>query len=314
MLNRRNPFLELKPREQCASSSRLLLDYRSARSLGMSAVSKILKLATSRWKTKAERLRLPGRKAREEPPCAAAKPRNRRRIVVLGAPRVGKTTIVRSFLRDAPFEERYEPTAEDFHSKVFRIRGRTYQVDVLDAPGERGFPARRRLSILTGDVFLLVFSVDDRSSFEEARALREEILAAKAKLQNPGGGARAPTVVCANKMDLEPRDRTVSWAEACSAFAGDCVLFETSAKTHANLEEMFEALAARSGLPSETRPSRHRSVSMRSYQALRRGGRVPPAEGPYGALRPLARRPSLGSDLRQVLDVRVHGWVTREDK
>jgi small GTP-binding protein len=69
--------------------------------------------------------------------------------VVLGAPRVGKTSILRRYLRDG-FVEEYKPTSEDFHRKLFRIRGETYQIDILDASGERSFPAKRRLSILTG--------------------------------------------------------------------------------------------------------------------------------------------------------------------
>ncbi|KAL7852181.1 hypothetical protein SRHO_G00179660 [Serrasalmus rhombeus] len=78
----------------------------------------------------------------------APKPRNSRRVVVLGAPRVGKTSIVRRFLRE-DFEERYEPTREDFHRKLYHIRGEAYQIDILDPAGEREFPAKRRLTILT---------------------------------------------------------------------------------------------------------------------------------------------------------------------
>lgn len=78
-----------------------------------------------------------------------SKPRNYRRVVVLGAPRVGKTAILRRFLQDE-FEDHYVPTTEDFHRKLYHIRGETYQVDILDASNERDFPAKRRLSILTG--------------------------------------------------------------------------------------------------------------------------------------------------------------------
>lgn len=77
------------------------------------------------------------------------KPRNCHRIVVLGAPRVGKTNILRRFM-GKDFEESYEPTIEDFHRKLFHIGGEAYQVDLLDAASERDFPAKRRLSILTG--------------------------------------------------------------------------------------------------------------------------------------------------------------------
>lgn len=79
-----------------------------------------------------------------------AKPRNCHRIVVLGAPRVGKTSILQRFLGNE-FEDNYEPTTEDFHRKLFHIRGKAYQIDLLDAAGERNFPAKRRLSILTGE-------------------------------------------------------------------------------------------------------------------------------------------------------------------
>jgi hypothetical protein len=56
---------------------------------------------------------------------------------------------LRRYLWDG-FVEEYQPTSEDFLRKMFHIRGETYQIDVLDASGERSFPAKRRLSILTG--------------------------------------------------------------------------------------------------------------------------------------------------------------------
>ncbi|XP_051731931.1 GTP-binding protein Rhes [Ctenopharyngodon idella] len=237
-------------------------------------------------------------------PHGSTKPQNCRRIVVLGAPRVGKTSILRRFLRDG-FEERYEPTCEDFHRKLYHIRGETYQIDILDASGERSFPAKRRLSILTGDIFLLVFSLDDHSSFEEVRALHAEIVAAKTALHKQK--VCVPTVVCANKVDLPSEQRAVSRTEVLRALGNGCTLFETSAKDSVNLEQVFEALALHGGLPLETGPSQHRKVSIRSYQALRaarqadKGSKASACDTPCGALYPLARRPSFGTDLRLVL-------------
>ncbi|XP_051557798.1 GTP-binding protein Rhes-like [Myxocyprinus asiaticus] len=241
----------------------------------------------------------------KEFPCGT-KPQNSWRIVVLGAPRVGKTSILRRFLRD-DFDEQYEPTCEDFHRKLFHIRGETYQIDILDASGERSFPAKRRLSILTGDLFLLVFSVDDRSSFEEVRALHAEIVAAKTALLRSKQKVCVPTVICANKVDLPSEQHTVSRTEVLRAFGDDSALFETSAKDSVNLEQVFEALAKNGGLPLETGPSKHRKVSIRSYQALRasrqaeKGSKASACDTPCGALYPLARRPSFGTDLRLVL-------------
>ncbi|XP_057700129.1 GTP-binding protein Rhes [Corythoichthys intestinalis] len=236
----------------------------------------------------------------------STKPKNCKRIVVLGAPRVGKTSILRRYLRDG-FVEEYQPTSEDFVRKLFRIRGETYQIDVLDASRERDFPAKRRLSILTGDIFLLVFSLDDRSSFEEVCALRQEILAAKSKLtksSHHSAQQELALVVCANKVDLTESERDVSQAEVLQALGDNCAYFETSAKDSTNLEKVFEALAKRGGLPAETGPSQHRKVSFHSYQAMRAGRVGVHSMGhddACGVLYPLARRPSFSADLRQVI-------------
>ncbi|XP_059204442.1 GTP-binding protein Rhes [Centropristis striata] len=232
------------------------------------------------------------------------KPRNCHRIVVLGAPKVGKTNILQRFL-GKDFEEEYEPTNEDFHRKLFHIGGEAYQIDLLDAAGERDFPAKRRLSILTGDSFLLVFSLDDRESFNEACELIDEIKAAKAKLLKLKHPARTPVVLCGNKADLETQ-RAVSRSEVTETLGEDVAFFETSAKDDTGLDGVFAALASLGGLPGETSPSRHQLVSILSYQSMcigqqskRRGSRGHGA--PCAAVDPLARRPSFTSDLRLVL-------------
>lgn len=75
--------------------------------------------------------------------------KNRRRMVILGSSKVGKTAIVSRFL-SARVDEQYTPTVEDFHRKLYSIRGSVYQLDILDTSGNHPFPATRRLSILTG--------------------------------------------------------------------------------------------------------------------------------------------------------------------
>ncbi|XP_033826225.1 GTP-binding protein Rhes [Periophthalmus magnuspinnatus] len=339
---------------QNAASSKVMLAYKSASqhlgSAGIKAGLGMLKLVSSQWKQEKQTcldsaLRLQNGSSsfqckrspldhlaalilqshaqhrhiaqdlRTDSTVYTTKPQNCKRIVVLGAPRVGKTSILRRYLRDG-FVEEYNPTSEDFLRKLFRIRGETYQIDILDASKERDFPAKRRLSILTGDIFLLVFSVDDRSSFEEVCALQTEILAAKSKLPKPclpDQRALVPLVVCANKVDLHESERKVSPTEFFQEFGNDCEYFETSAKDSTNLEKVFETLAKRGGLPAETGPSQHRKVSLRSYQAMRtsrahwKGNQEPGRDDPCGALYPLARRPSFSTDLRHVIGPHATG-------
>ncbi|KAL7378260.1 hypothetical protein ABVT39_010992 [Epinephelus coioides] len=231
------------------------------------------------------------------------KPKNCHRVVVLGARKVGKTNILHRFL-GKEFEEDYEPTTEDFHRKLFHIGGEAYQIDLLDATSERDFPAKRRLSILTGDTFLLVFSLDDRESFNEICELLDEIKAAKAKLLKLKHPPRVPVVICGNKADLESQ-RAVRRSEVTDILGRDVAYFETSAKDDTGLEGVFRALAALGGLPDETSPSRHQIVPILTYQSMcigQRGrGGSRGVGAPCAAVEPLARRPSFTSDLRLVL-------------
>ncbi|KAK6478306.1 GTP-binding protein Rhes-like [Huso huso] len=241
-----------------------------------------------------------------ESPCPGCiqrvKPENSRRLVVMGAPKVGKSSIVGRFLKGS-FDEQYVPTTEDFHRKLYQIKGENYQLDILDASGERSFPAKRRLTILTGDIFLLVCSLDDKESFEEVCSLLNEIIEAKKKLMKSKDDVFVPTVVCGNKLDTEPFGRAVTREDVSKALGQGSVYFETSAKDNTNMEEMFQALVERAGLPMETSPSHHRSVSVRSFQKQRqprgRGGKE--NLSPCGAVYPCARRPSFSTDLQTIV-------------
>ncbi|KAK2150132.1 hypothetical protein LSH36_421g00012 [Paralvinella palmiformis] len=78
--------------------------------------------------------------------------RNCQRLVLLGSAKVGKTSIVSRFLHDT-FDDNYTPTIEDFHRKIYKIRGESYRLDLLDTSGNHPFPAMRRLSLLTGKMY-----------------------------------------------------------------------------------------------------------------------------------------------------------------
>ena len=84
------------------------------------------------------------------------------RLVVLGSCRVGKTSIVTRFLgravSDGPtatvapggLDDRYTPTIDDHHRKVYFIDGLVYRLDIVDTSGVCPFPAMRRVSLLVG--------------------------------------------------------------------------------------------------------------------------------------------------------------------
>lgn len=61
------------------------------------------------------------------------------------------------------------------------------------------FPAMRALSISSADAFILVYDVTDASTFEEVRAIRDQIHETKAT-------TAVPIVVVGNKVDLLAED------------------------------------------------------------------------------------------------------------
>ncbi|XP_053424430.1 dexamethasone-induced Ras-related protein 1 isoform X1 [Nycticebus coucang] len=314
------------------------------------------------------------------------------RMVILGSSKVGKTAIVSRFLTGR-FEDAYTPTIEDFHRKLYSIRGEVYQLDILDTSGNHPFPAMRRLSILTGerdgrssltivggrefclwrlerpapraphaaagapaapestrlvrqaaslthsffapyapagDVFILVFSLDNRDSFEEVQRLKQQILDTKSCLKNKTKeDVDVPLVICGNKGD---RDfyREVEQREIEQLVGDDpqrCAYFEISAKKNSSLDQMFRALFAMAKLPSEMSPDLHRKVSvqycdvlhkkaLRNKKLLRAGsscGGGRDLGDAFGIVAPFARRPSVHSDLLYIRE-KAQGGSQAKDK
>uniref|UniRef100_UPI00358E35DD dexamethasone-induced Ras-related protein 1 n=1 Tax=Myxine glutinosa TaxID=7769 RepID=UPI00358E35DD len=223
--------------------------------------------------------------------------KNCNRMVVLGSSKVGKTSIVTRFL-NGHFNEQYIPSIDEFHRKLYRIRGEIYQLDVLDTSGNVPYPAMRRLAILTGDIFLLVFSIDSHESFKEVVRLREQIIQTKSALHNrPLGLNDVPIVICGNRAEVA--DAT---SEVESYLGPDVAYFEVSAKCNLGLDDMFSGLFQLAGLPSEMSPALHRCISPLTHSAKEASNVLPDAGSrePCGLVSPTARRPSINSDLMYV--------------
>ncbi|CAB1311958.1 unnamed protein product [Coregonus sp. 'balchen'] len=235
------------------------------------------------------------------------------RMVILGSTKVGKTAIVSRFLNGRFDEEQYTPTIEDFHRKLYSIKGDVYQLDILDTSGNHPFPAMRRLSILTGDVFILVFSIDNRDSFQEVQRLKQQIVETKSCLKNKTKEKiDVPLVICGNKGDREFY-REVQNEEIEQLVAGDehCAYFEISAKRNTNVDQMFQTLFTMAKLPNEMSPDLHRKVSVQYCDMLRskslKNKNKKNNGDAYGVVAPLARRPSVHSDLMYIKEKAIGG-------
>lgn len=125
----------------------------------------------------------------------------RHKVVVMGAAKVGKSSLICQFLYGT-FSPKYKRTVEEMHHGDFSVGGVTLTLDILDTSGVNDFPAMRALSMSSADAFILVYDVNDASTFEEVRALRDQIHETK-------GGTAVPIVVVGNKVDLADENREV---------------------------------------------------------------------------------------------------------
>ncbi|XP_063225026.1 GTP-binding protein Rhes-like [Bacillus rossius redtenbacheri] len=184
--------------------------------------------------------------------------REQHRVVVMGAARVGKTSIIAQFLYDR-FSPRYRETVEELHRGEYELQdGATLTLDILDTSGAFQFPAMRALSISTADGFLLVFAVDQAESWEEVRRLRAQILETR--------GPRVPIVVVGNKQDSPARAVPRELAEAVALFEWECGYVECSAKDNCHIVDVFKELLAQAKVRYNLSPAvRRRRQSLPTY-------------------------------------------------
>ena len=193
------------------------------------------------------------------------------KLTLLGAGGVGKSALTLRIISGV-FTPTYSPTIEDYYRHDTNIEGvGPCIVEILDTAGTEQFASMRQLYITSAQAFALVYSIDDRASFEEAQELYRNIK----ELKSPD---QVAIILIGNKCDLHDR-RVVDYKEGQQAAREmhGCPFMETSAKDGTNIFEFFSALVA--GLDSRMKASL-------SNHVVRRGSRG------MTSLRSLAKRKS----------------------
>ncbi|XP_033629950.1 GTP-binding protein Di-Ras2-like [Asterias rubens] len=192
----------------------------------------------------------------------------RYRLVVLGAGKVGKTSIISQFLGNK-FEEKYKETVEDLHCREYNVNGHCIKVDILDTSGGLQFPAMRRLSISTANAFLLVYSVDDHNSLEVVRQIYEQIREQRSNFDE------LPIVVVGNKTDRADF-RAVEEIEMHDLIvreAWNCAFLEVCARENLGVLDIFQKLLQMAKIPvaRELSPVLKRRMSEYGYKRRKDG-------------------------------------------
>jgi len=153
------------------------------------------------------------------------------KLVVVGGGGVGKSALTIQFIQ-SHFVSDYDPTIEDSYRKQCVIDERVAHLDILDTAGQEEFSAMREQYMRNGEGFLLVFSVTDRSSFDEINKFYNQILRVKDRTE-------FPMILAGNKSDLE-YERTISTSEGQELARQLKIQYlETSAKQRTNVDQAF---------------------------------------------------------------------------
>ncbi|CAC5383415.1 ras-related protein R-Ras2-like [Mytilus californianus] len=153
------------------------------------------------------------------------------KLVVVGGGGVGKSALTIQFIQSY-FVTDYDPTIEDSYTKQCVIDSVVARLDILDTAGQEEFSAMREQYMRSGEGFLLVYSVTDRSSFNEIYKFHKQILRVKDREE-------FPMILVANKADLE-HQRIVTREEGQELSRQLRINYiEASAKMRLNVDQSF---------------------------------------------------------------------------
>jgi small GTP-binding protein len=154
------------------------------------------------------------------------------KIAILGSGGVGKSSILLQFVQDH-FIEYYDPTIEDFTRKQIYLQGNHYLLEILDTAGQEEYYVLMDQYLNYGDGFLMVYDINNESSFEKIKNFKEKIDRIQ---QNP------KLVLAGNKCESDLR-RMITYSQGDQlANEWNCKFFECSAKKRINIDILFHTL------------------------------------------------------------------------
>ncbi|KAM4602565.1 ras-like protein family member 12 [Polymixia lowei] len=143
-------------------------------------------------------------------------------VVILGVMGSGKSALTVKFLTKRYISE-YDPTLEDIYSSEEIVDHQPVVVKVMDTADQDG-PVNSERYLSWASVFLVVYSIDNRQSFDGCLRYLETVALHNKTLQ-----PETPIILLGNKLDME-RYRQVSKSDGSALAARfGCLFYEVSA-------------------------------------------------------------------------------------
>ena len=155
---------------------------------------------------------------------------NKFKIIFLGDPGVGKSSIINRFSQDK-FDSTYQATIGlDFHTKNIMIGNQTIKLLLYDTAGQEKFRSLIPMYIRDANIIIIVYDISNKETFNHTSFWINEIKDLKKE--------DAIIALVGNKNDVENKAVDIEEGKGLAKEKG-YIFKEVSAKTGANIEALF---------------------------------------------------------------------------
>lgn len=157
------------------------------------------------------------------------------KVLIIGDYAVGKSNIIFRFIDDNFNETHLTTTGYDYKEKILTLENkRTIKLQIWDTAGQERYQALNKNLFLKVQGIILIYSITERSSFENVEEWINSIKSVSEKI---------PILLVGNKCDLE-ESRVVDKQEGIELSKKMNVnFFEVSAKNNIRIEDIFTDIA-----------------------------------------------------------------------
>ena len=161
------------------------------------------------------------------------------KIIVIGDPAVGKTSLINRFIQDQ-FESEYKETiGTNILKKVIKLKNDIVNFTMWDIAGQERWTDMRQVYYKGAAGAIIVYDVTRKITYQHVNNYWYPDLKSFVEVK------KMPIILIANKTDLENKLKRVDTiqGEELGGKVGALKFLETSAKTGQNVEEAFTYLA-----------------------------------------------------------------------